>query len=93
MFGKKSDQFVLQRYLICFVFAAFFAQGFCGESQRPLSTIEKVLCAAVAGATGAFAGNPGDLAMVRMQARPSRGSQVAGGWQLMMEGDIKEVMR
>lgn len=43
-------------------------KGFCGESQRPLSTIEKVLCAAVAGATGAFAGNPGDLAMVRMQA-------------------------
>ena len=58
----------LTSYLICFFYAAFFAQGFCGESQRPLSTIEKVLCAAVAGATGAFAGNPGDLAMVRMQA-------------------------
>ena len=43
-------------------------KGFCGESERPLSTLEKVLCAAVAGATGAFAGNPGDLAMVRMQA-------------------------
>jgi len=43
-------------------------KGFCGESQRPLSTAEKVICAAVAGATGAFAGNPGDLAMVRMQA-------------------------
>ncbi|CAJ1433574.1 unnamed protein product [Effrenium voratum] len=43
-------------------------KGFCGESTRPLSTIEKVGCAAVAGATGAFAGNPGDLAMVRMQA-------------------------
>ena len=28
----------------------------------------EVLCAATAGATGAFAGNPGDLAMVRMQA-------------------------
>ena len=28
----------------------------------------QVLCAAAAGATGAFAGNPGDLAMVRMQA-------------------------
>ena len=45
-------------------------KGFCGESQRPLSTLEKVLCAAVAGATGAFAGNPGDLAMVRMQVWP-----------------------
>ncbi|CAK9099278.1 unnamed protein product [Durusdinium trenchii] len=43
-------------------------KGFCGESERPLTTVEKVVCAAVAGATGAFAGNPGDLAMVRMQA-------------------------
>ena len=83
MFGKKSDQFVLQRYYL--FLKVLFAQGFCGESQRPLSTIEKVLCAAVAGATGAFAGNPGDLAMVRMQARSGGFRQVAGGWQLMME--------
>lgn len=33
-----------------------------------LSIGRKVICAATAGAMGAFAGNPGDLAMVRMQA-------------------------
>lgn len=54
-------------------------KGFCGESQRPLSTLEKVLCAAVAGATGAFAGNPGDLAMVRMQVWPFSDSAEAFG--------------
>eukprot|EP00413_Alexandrium_margalefii_P043355 CAMPEP_0204605190 /NCGR_PEP_ID=MMETSP0661-20131031/58336_1 /ASSEMBLY_ACC=CAM_ASM_000606 /TAXON_ID=109239 /ORGANISM="Alexandrium margalefi, Strain AMGDE01CS-322" /LENGTH=315 /DNA_ID=CAMNT_0051616413 /DNA_START=42 /DNA_END=989 /DNA_ORIENTATION=+ len=39
-----------------------------GENERPLSMLTKVACAACAGAVGAFAGNPGDLAMVRMQA-------------------------
>ena len=38
-----------------------------GPPRKPI--IRQVICAAVAGATGAFAGNPGDLAMVRMQAR------------------------
>jgi solute carrier family 25 oxoglutarate transporter 11 len=40
----------------------------CGESTRPLGMLEKIGCAAGAGALGAFAGNPGDLAMVRMQS-------------------------
>jgi solute carrier family 25 oxoglutarate transporter 11 len=39
-----------------------------GEETAPLSMLTKVVCAAGAGATGAFAGNPGDVAMVRMQA-------------------------
>lgn len=39
-----------------------------GESIAPLSMPVKVVCAAASGAIGAFAGNPGDLAMVRMQA-------------------------
>eukprot|EP00448_Togula_jolla_P003892 CAMPEP_0170597972 /NCGR_PEP_ID=MMETSP0224-20130122/15994_1 /TAXON_ID=285029 /ORGANISM="Togula jolla, Strain CCCM 725" /LENGTH=323 /DNA_ID=CAMNT_0010922483 /DNA_START=59 /DNA_END=1030 /DNA_ORIENTATION=+ len=39
-----------------------------GEEGKPLHMGLKVLCAATAGAVGAFAGNPGDLAMVRMQA-------------------------
>merc|ERR1719169_419655 len=39
-----------------------------GEETAPLSMFTKVVCAAGAGAIGAFAGNPGDLAMVRMQA-------------------------
>jgi len=39
-----------------------------GEDTKPLSMLTKVVCAAAAGATGAFVGNPGDLAMVRMQA-------------------------
>merc|ERR1719401_216671 len=39
-----------------------------GEDKAPLSMLSKVVCAAGAGAIGAFAGNPGDLAMVRMQA-------------------------
>jgi len=39
-----------------------------GEDTRPLGMLSKVVCAAGAGAIGAFAGNPGDLAMVRMQA-------------------------
>jgi len=39
-----------------------------GEEKAPLSIMTKVLCAATSGAVGAFAGNPGDLAMVRMQA-------------------------
>jgi len=39
-----------------------------GESQGPISMLAKVVCAAGSGAIGAFAGNPGDLAMVRMQA-------------------------
>jgi len=39
-----------------------------GEAEAPLSMLMKVVCAASAGAIGAFAGNPGDLAMVRMQA-------------------------
>ena len=33
-----------------------------------MTILPQVLCAATAGATGAFAGTPGDLAMVRMQA-------------------------
>eukprot|EP00931_Biecheleriopsis_adriatica_P008230 TRINITY_DN109445_c0_g1_i1.p1 TRINITY_DN109445_c0_g1~~TRINITY_DN109445_c0_g1_i1.p1 ORF type:complete len:335 (-),score=74.67 TRINITY_DN109445_c0_g1_i1:170-1126(-) len=43
-------------------------KGLAGEDEKPLSMIAKVVCAAGAGAIGAFAGNPGDLAMVRMQA-------------------------
>jgi len=43
-------------------------KGMAGESDKPLSMVAKVVCAAGAGAIGAFAGNPGDLAMVRMQA-------------------------
>jgi len=39
-----------------------------GEETAPLSMLMKVVCAAGSGAIGAFAGNPGDLAMVRMQA-------------------------
>lgn len=39
-----------------------------GEETTPLSMLTKVVCAGAAGAIGAFAGNPGDLAMVRMQA-------------------------
>jgi solute carrier family 25 oxoglutarate transporter 11 len=39
-----------------------------GEETHPLSMLTKVGCAAAAGAIGAFTGNPGDLAMVRMQA-------------------------
>lgn len=39
-----------------------------GEDVAPLSLIAKAACGATAGAAGAFAGNPGDLAMVRMQA-------------------------
>uniref|UniRef100_A0A6T9Q0D6 Mitochondrial dicarboxylate carrier n=1 Tax=Alexandrium catenella TaxID=2925 RepID=A0A6T9Q0D6_ALECA len=39
-----------------------------GDDGRPLGMMSKVVCAAAAGAIGAFAGNPGDLAMVRMQA-------------------------
>jgi len=39
-----------------------------GEETAPLSMFMKVICAAGSGAIGAFAGNPGDLAMVRMQA-------------------------
>merc|ERR550532_2138596 len=38
------------------------------EKGKQLSIVSKVVCAASAGAIGAFAGNPGDLAMVRMQA-------------------------
>jgi len=38
-----------------------------GETQQ-LGMLTKVVCAATSGAIGAFAGNPGDLAMVRMQA-------------------------
>lgn len=43
-------------------------KGLAGEKDGPLSMLTKVVCAAGAGAIGAFAGNPGDLAMVRMQA-------------------------
>lgn len=39
-----------------------------GEDTRPLSMPTKIVCAATSGAIGAVAGNPGDLAMVRMQA-------------------------
>lgn len=39
-----------------------------GEETAPLSMGMKVLCAGSAGAIGSFCGNPGDLAMVRMQA-------------------------
>jgi len=39
-----------------------------GEDQGPLNVFSKAACAAAAGAIGAFVGNPGDLAMVRMQA-------------------------
>lgn len=39
-----------------------------GEDQAPLSLPMKAACAATSGAIGAFVGNPGDLAMVRMQA-------------------------
>lgn len=39
-----------------------------GEGTAPLPMPVKVACAGSAGAIGAFAGNPGDLAMVRMQA-------------------------
>jgi len=39
-----------------------------GEKTAPLGMLTKVVCAGAAGAIGAFAGNPGDLAMVRMQA-------------------------
>jgi len=39
-----------------------------GEDTAPLSMLTKVVCAAAAGAIGAFSGNPADLAMVRMQA-------------------------
>lgn len=39
-----------------------------GEETSPLSMPTKIVCAIGAGGIGAFAGNPGDLAMVRMQA-------------------------
>jgi len=39
-----------------------------GGDTAPLGMVTKVVCAAASGAIGAFAGNPGDLAMVRMQA-------------------------
>mmetsp|Transcript_71871 Transcript_71871/g.208278 ORF Transcript_71871/g.208278 Transcript_71871/m.208278 type:complete len:303 (-) Transcript_71871:114-1022(-) len=39
-----------------------------GGQDGGLSTVTKAVCAAASGAMGAFAGNPGDLAMVRMQA-------------------------
>jgi solute carrier family 25 oxoglutarate transporter 11 len=39
-----------------------------GGDSGNLGMLTKVLCAATSGAIGAFAGNPGDLAMVRMQA-------------------------
>merc|ERR1719203_2208538 len=39
-----------------------------GEETAPLSALMKAVCAAASGMIGAFAGNPGDLAMVRMQA-------------------------
>mmetsp|Transcript_127035 Transcript_127035/g.253893 ORF Transcript_127035/g.253893 Transcript_127035/m.253893 type:complete len:310 (+) Transcript_127035:59-988(+) len=39
-----------------------------GEDSGPLSLPTKAACAIGAGAIGAFCGNPGDLAMVRMQA-------------------------
>jgi len=39
-----------------------------GEEEKPLSTIVRSALAAASGAIGAFVGNPGDLAMVRMQA-------------------------
>lgn len=39
-----------------------------GGDTQPLGMVTKVVCAATSGAIGAFAGNPGDLAMVRMQA-------------------------
>lgn len=39
-----------------------------GEDKAPLGVFSKAACAAGAGAIGAFVGNPGDLAMVRMQA-------------------------
>jgi solute carrier family 25 oxoglutarate transporter 11 len=45
-----------------------FLKGVAGEETAPLGMATKVLCAGSAGAIGAFAGNPGDLAMVRMQA-------------------------
>lgn len=38
------------------------------DGAPPLSMLTKCACAAGAGAIGAFAGNPGDVAMVRMQA-------------------------
>lgn len=43
-------------------------KGMASNQDGSLSMAGKVVCAAFAGATGAFAGNPGDLAMVRMQA-------------------------
>jgi len=39
-----------------------------GENTAPLNMFTKSVCAAGSGMIGAFAGNPGDLAMVRMQA-------------------------
>ena len=38
------------------------------EGAPALPMFTKCVCAAGAGAIGAFAGNPGDVAMVRMQA-------------------------
>lgn len=38
------------------------------KTGKPLGGLTMVGCAALAGSMGAFAGNPGDLAMVRMQA-------------------------
>ena len=38
------------------------------EGAPPLPMLTKCICAAGAGAIGAAAGNPGDIAMVRMQA-------------------------
>jgi len=39
-----------------------------GEETKPLNMATKVVCAAASGAIGAFVGNPGDVAMVRLQA-------------------------
>eukprot|EP00405_Crypthecodinium_cohnii_P017714 CAMPEP_0206451796 /NCGR_PEP_ID=MMETSP0324_2-20121206/19563_1 /ASSEMBLY_ACC=CAM_ASM_000836 /TAXON_ID=2866 /ORGANISM="Crypthecodinium cohnii, Strain Seligo" /LENGTH=300 /DNA_ID=CAMNT_0053921763 /DNA_START=70 /DNA_END=972 /DNA_ORIENTATION=+ len=43
-------------------------KNFAGDERGRLSMPAKIVCAAGSGALGAFAGNPGDLAMVRMQA-------------------------
>lgn len=39
-----------------------------GEDTHPLGMLTKVACAAAAGGIGAFVGNPGDVAMVRLMA-------------------------
>lgn len=43
-------------------------KGLVATDSQPLSLPQKVACAAASGAIGAFAGNPADLALVRMQA-------------------------